>query len=109
MALHGLAILSGMIQLFLHPWLGGIIFLLITVGLPLVGVFKKKSYLIFISFGILLFTFLFNFHLIPLFPHYIGAIEGAIITNGSIVLKIFYNFGLILIPFLVNLICLWFI
>ena len=102
-------IISAIIELFLTPlWIGKIVFLLITIGLPLVGIYKKMIRLVYASIIILIVFFLVNFHFVPLFPHYISAVQSSIIVSDSFLLKSTYNFGLILIPLIFCLIALRF-
>ena len=87
---------------------GGIVFILVTISLPIIGIFLKKRIFSFFSLyllGIVLLLYLSVF--IPLIT-YIGPIQGILIVEGNFVDKLIHNFGFIFIPLVVNLVALKF-
>ena len=87
---------------------GGIVFLVITILLPIVGILLKKRIFTYASLfilGVILFL-----HLsvpIPLLG-YIGPVQGALITDGSFIPKFIHNLGFVVMPLLISLIALKF-
>ena len=87
---------------------GGIVFILVTISLPIIGIFLKKRICSFFSLyplGIGLLMYLFVF--IPLITFFVP-IQGILFVVGNFVDKLIHNFGFIFIPLVVNLVALKF-
>src|SRR3989344_6038533 len=90
------AFFGGIYSLF---GINGIIFLIITLILSLIGIFKKIKYLIYISLFLTLLVFILNFKY-RLFP--IGTLT--LYQLNMLSGKIVYYIGIISIPLIVNII-----
>ncbi len=79
--------------------LNGIIFIIITLILSLIGIFKRIKYLIYISLFLTLLIFILNFKY-RLFPIGTLTLYQLNVLSGRIV----YYMGIISIPLIVNII-----
>jgi len=85
---------------------GGLVFLLITIALPIAGIFLKKRVLVYASLFILAVILFLNLSVpIPLLT-YIGPIQATLLIDGSFIDKLIHNVGLIFVPLVVSLIAL---
>jgi len=82
---------------------GGMVFLVITILLPIVGILLKKrifAYASLFTLGVILLLHLS----VPIpFLGYIGPVQGALITDGSFIPKFIHNLGFVFMPLLINL------
>ena len=87
---------------------GGLVFLVITILLPVVGIFLKRRTFAYAS--LLIAGVVLLLHLsVPLpFLVYVGSVQGVLITDGSFIEKFIHNLGFVSIPLLVSLVALRF-
>ena len=83
----------------------GIFFLVITLSLAGFGIHERMISLLYVSLGLLVLVFILNLNVISIFP--VGAVQGSLITGGNFLDKSVHNFGLIIVPLIVNVIGLF--
>jgi hypothetical protein len=93
----------------------GLIFILISIVLCVIGIFLRSRVPSQLVFILILLLSVLNLHVFAIFPYDETARALLLMTGQSVVLmdkvviilaKLFYNFGLVLIPFIIYMVSL---